>query len=65
LERDSRSVREWKEKNDAECELLRVEAKALAEKLSGERIALCRAEGEKDDALRLLKEAVDERDSPD
>ncbi|KAL3775301.1 hypothetical protein ACHAW5_005474 [Stephanodiscus triporus] len=62
LQRDARSVGEGKERSEAECKALRAEAKALAERLGGEKIALLKAEKEREEALRLLKEAVDEHD---
>ena len=61
LQRDAKLAKEGKERSEAECKLLRSEARGLVEQLNGERIALCRAEGEKKEALRQLKEIEDER----
>lgn len=58
LQQDARLVMEGKEQSEVECKVLRMEAKALADRISG----LVRVEGEKKEALRLMKEVADERD---
>jgi hypothetical protein len=62
LQHNARLVREGKEQCKAECKVLRMEAKILLDQINGERIALVQAEGEKKEALGLMKEVSDKCD---